>query len=345
MREELFISVVVPVHNGGTQLAACLDALDASTYTRRETIVADDCSTDESAELAAARGCEVVRLASRSGPAAARNRGAARARGDLIVFVDADVCIRPDTLSRFASIFRERPQLAAVFGSYDDAPPAQGFFAQYKNLFHHYVHQQGSARAETFWAGCGAVRREAFEASGGFDERRYPRPSIEDIELGIRMRRAGREIALAHDVEVRHLKRWTLLSLLRSDIRDRALPWSRLILESGAMVNDLNLRLADRVCAALAWAALALIACSILIPALIAPAVAALAVVLYINRRFYLFFLNKRGALFAARAFGMHLLYYLYSSAAFALCYARHALRRGSAARSVGRAAELSPDE
>ena len=343
-----FVSVVVPVYNGGAQLGACLDALLASNHEAREVIVADDCSTDGSAAEAAARGCEVVRLAARSGPAAARNRGAARARGALIVFVDADVQVRPDTLRRFASLFRERPRLAAAFGSYDDEPAAPGFFSQYKNLQHHYVHQHSSARAETFWAGCGAIRREALEAAGGFDERRYRRPSVEDIELGLRLRRAGREIALVHDIQVKHLKRWTLASLLRSDIFGRALPWSRLIVGSGALVNDLNLRVSDRLSAALAWAALALAVFSAAAPILLAPAVAALAAVLFINRRYYGFFLRSRGARFATGAFAMHLLYYLYGSAAFALCWGRHALRKGdggAAARFQRPAPELSPDE
>jgi hypothetical protein len=58
-----------------------------------------------------------------------------------------------------------------LFGCYDDAPAAQNFIAQFKNLLHSYTHQQGSQDATTFWAGCGVVRRTVFAAIGGF--RRY----------------------------------------------------------------------------------------------------------------------------------------------------------------------------
>ena len=62
--------------------------------------------------------------------------------------------------------------------------------SQYRNLLHHFVHQHGHAEASTFWAGCGAIRRAAFDAVGGFDAARFPRPSIEDIELGLSAPRA-----------------------------------------------------------------------------------------------------------------------------------------------------------
>ena len=94
----------------------------------------------------------------------------------------------------------------AVFGSYDDAPAAAGLVARYKNLYHHYVHQRSGASAQSFWAGCGAVRRSAFLAVGGFDEERYPRPSIEDIELGYRLTDAGYRIRFRPDLMVKHLK-------------------------------------------------------------------------------------------------------------------------------------------
>ncbi|HEU4594716.1 MAG TPA: glycosyltransferase family A protein, partial [Pyrinomonadaceae bacterium] len=263
VKSDVPLSVIVPVRDGGARLEQCLDALLASDFEPFELIVVDDGSTDGGASAAAccARGVEVVALARNSGPAAARNRGAERGRGSVLLFVDADVVVRPDTLARVAALFTERPEVAAVFGSYDDAPAARNFVSQYKNLQHHFVHQHASERAETFWAGCGAVRRAAFEAVGGFDERRYTKPSVEDIELGRRLRRAGFVIALDKGLQVKHLKRWTLPSLLRADIFDRALPWSRLILRDGGggMINDLNLRVRERACAALVGLAFVLL--------------------------------------------------------------------------------------
>jgi GT2 family glycosyltransferase len=326
---EPFVSVVVPVRDGAAHLPRCLDALVASDYARREIIVVDDASSDSSAEIATSRGALVLRLARQSGPAAARNHGAARARGDVLLFIDADVEVRRDTLTRVAAHFAADPTLAAVFGSYDDAPAEPNFASQFKNLFHHFTHQRSARRASTFWAGCGAIRREVFLVTGGFDARRFARPSVEDIELGYRLCRAGREIVLDRDVQVKHLKRWTLPTLWRADIRDRAVPWSRLIVAQGGMINELNLSYRDRVSAALVCLAALALAVGAFARALVAaspaPFVAAslvlLAVVVALNLGLYKSFFRLRGARFAVAACAMHLLYFLYGAATFAACW------------------------
>jgi GT2 family glycosyltransferase len=333
------LSVIIPVHNGGAHLPRCLDALGASDLKGYEVMVVDDGSTDGSGDVARARGFEVVRLDARRGPAAARNEGARRARAKLLLFIDADVLARADTLTRVERFFREHEEAAALFGSYDDAPDAQGFVSQYKNLAHHFVHQRSRADAETFWAGCGAVRREAFAAVGGFDETRYTRPSIEDIELGRRLRRRGFRITLDRGLQVKHLKRWTVASLLRADVSARALPWSRLILEEGSMPRDLNLRAGDRASAALACAslpALAFASALLLLPApfsslipskpllpalLICAAASMLAAVFVLNLPLLRFMRARRGTPFALASFAMLTLYYVYGACAFAFCY------------------------
>ena len=95
-----------------------------------------------------------------SGSASQACRAVAGSRtGQYLVFIDADVCVHQDTLVRFAERFTADPMLDAVMGSYDDAPAASNFLSQYKNLFHHYVHQTGDGEIRTFWSGCGAIRR------------------------------------------------------------------------------------------------------------------------------------------------------------------------------------------
>lgn len=345
------LSVIVPVRDGGAHLPRCLDALLAAGAARREVIVVDDASADGSAGAARSRGFEVVRLAECRGPAAARNRGARRARGNVLLFVDADVVVRPDTLARVEAFFGGRADVAALFGSYDDAPAAPGFISQYKNLAHHFIHQRARAEAETFWAGCGAVRRGAFEAVGGFDEARYARPSIEDIELGRRLRRAGFRIALDRGLQVKHLKRWTPASLLRADIFDRALPWSRLILEEGAMPRDLNLRASDRASGLLACASFGALACAALsLPAgahllsasLVGAAALFAAGVFVLNLALLRFMRARRGAGFALASFGALSLYYLYGACAFAFCCCERALRAARHSAAAGRRAEVA---
>jgi glycosyltransferase involved in cell wall biosynthesis len=340
MRSIPQLSVVVPVYNGGAQLTRCIEALRASDFSDREIIIVDDGSSDESAEAWRERGIKVIRLASRRGPAAARNCGASHARGQVILFVDADVVVQRSTLSSVAAFFREHERVAALFGSYDTKPAAENFVSQYKNLLHHFIHQRSSAEAETFWAGCGAIRREAFEAVGGFDERKYRKPSIEDIELGYRLRRKKFTIILDRHLQVKHLKRWTLSSLVRTDMLDRALPWSQLIIEDGWMINDLNLRMSDRISTALSGLAVALLILSYFHIALLVGMTAALTAIFLLNLRFFRFFRERRGVWFSVRAFAMLVLYYLYSGIVFTLVYCSHILRDAGRA---ARAAESGP--
>ena len=326
LTKQPFISVIIPAFNAGKYLELCLNAVRASSYSACEVLVVDDASTDDGAEICRRKEVKVLQLPRQSGPAAARNYGANRARGDVLFFVDADVLVRSDTVARMTEDFLNNPGVAAVFGSYDNNPAEKNFISQYKNLYHHFVHQQASHEAVTFWAGCGAIRRDVFDAVGGFDQNRYTEPSIEDIELGYRMRMMGYRILLDKELQVKHLKQWKMSSLIRADVLYRALPWSRLILESRQMVNDLNLQTSDRICAGLVGLSLSILTFSVLIPKLLYLIPVLLAFVLVLNYRLYKFFFKQRGLKFATLTFPLQLLYYFYSGTAFVLCWCQHLL-------------------
>lgn len=314
------LAVIIPVHNGGSDLRLCLQALARSTRPPDELLVVDDGSSDDSAEVAATSGAQVLPLGPPPrGPAKARNIAAKACSAEVLVFVDADVAVHADTLERMKAYLAANPEVAAVFGSYDDAPAAPGLVSRYKNLMHYYVHQHGRREASTFWSGCGAVRREAFQRAGGFPEH-YPEPSIEDIELGMRLRALGYRIWLCPEIQATHLKRWTLRSLLRSDIRCRALPWGRLIAHGGPLPNDLNLDTGNRVSAALAWAAMLCLIAGLWGPWAWSGAIAAWVAVCVINRHLYRLMARRGGAPLLAVALGLHWAYLLYSSAVLAYC-------------------------
>ncbi len=315
----MHLSVIIPVHDGGEELAQCLRALAASSRPADEVIVVDDASSDRSGETARELGARVVALAGHPrGPAGARNCGAAAAQGDVILFLDADVAVHPDTLAKITKLLDEEPEVSAVFGSYDAQPPGRTTVSLYKNLLHHYTHQQAQREASTFWAGCGAIRAVAFEEVGGFDER-YNRPSIEDIELGVRLRKAGRRIALAPDIQVTHLKRWTFTGLLRSDIRDRAIPWCQLILREHDLPNDLNLDTRSRLSALAVWTALLSLLGGIWFPWVLTLAALSLAALVCLQAGLYRLFVRQGGIAFAPGAIGLHAFYFLYSSLTFVL--------------------------
>jgi glycosyltransferase involved in cell wall biosynthesis len=319
-------SVIVPVHNGETYLRKALPALVASTRAPAEIIVVDDGSTDGTGDLARSFGATVVSLpGGPHGPAAARNRGAEEATGDILVFLDADVAVHTTTLERIADHFAVAPDVAALFGSYDDRPAEPGIVSRYKNLLHHFTHQHSRADAKTFWAGCGAIRREVFVECGGFDER-FRRPSIEDIDLGLRLCQAGHRIRSCPEIQATHLKRWTLAGLIHTDVFLRAIPWSRLILRSGSLADDLNTSRSSRYSALAAWVLAIALFAGAWLPWAFLGLLPALVILQVCNARLLALMYRCGGIRFAAAASILHLLYYLYGSLAFALIAAEHAI-------------------
>jgi glycosyltransferase involved in cell wall biosynthesis len=313
------LSVIVPVYNSTEDLKLCLAALAASAYKDFEVLVVDDGSTEKVRPLVDERGFDYVRINGPSGPARARNHGVGLVRSSHVVFIDADVCIHKDTLVRFASVFGSDPTIDAVIGSYDDSPAKPNFLSQYKNLFHHYVHQQSDGEIGTFWSGCGAIKRELFLSVGGFDEQRYRRPAIEDIELGTWLNAAGYKIVLDSKIKAKHLKRWTLGNLLKTDIFDRGIPWTRLMLRAGALANTLNVTFVQRFSVALAYLTLLSLVLTILWPPLLLGTLSLIVMVTLLNLDFYRFFLSRSGWWFTVRVVPLHWLYFWYCGFSFAI--------------------------
>ena len=280
------LTVVVPATNCPPTLDRCLDAIHRANDGPDQLVVVDRPSS--------------------SGPAEARNRGAAQATGDVLVFIDADVEVHPDAFERFREAFRTDPGLTAAFGAYDDDPERHGLVSDFRNLLHHHVHREGAGEAVTFWAGLGAVRREGFLAAGGFDDRRFPHASIEDIDLGMRLVASGGRIILDPGIQGKHLKRWTLTSMVQTDFVRRGSPWVRLLLSSDPAATTLNLGWRHRASAAASGAVV--LALLLRRPR---PAAVATICLIALNQEFYRLLLAKRGWRQAAAGIPLHLLHHL----------------------------------
>jgi glycosyltransferase involved in cell wall biosynthesis len=323
-----YISAIMPAYNCRAFIERSLAPLLAMQERGElcEIIVVDDGSTDGSAAAAASTGTRVIATGGRCGPGAARNLGARQAKGNILWFIDSDVVVHSDAAEHIRRALANTNYLA-VFGSYDDAPPAPNFLSQYKNLTHHYYHQTGRGEATTFWAGCGAVRSKAFLQTGGFDALRYSRPSIEDIELGYRLRAAGGQIRLIGELQGTHLKVWTLHGLLTTEIRDRALPWSFLLLNRGHAGDELNISVTERIRALIACLGALVLVMSIAglsswwIP------ISMLGMAFAANIELFTLFLRRNNLFFAIAGLLFHQVYYLYSTAAYCWCWAVNKVR------------------
>jgi GT2 family glycosyltransferase len=323
--------VIIPVHDRPEEIIECVAAVErAAAAVAAEILVVDDGSPDASYERLGALAARVLRLPQQAGPSAARNTGAAHARAELLLFVDSDVLLHADAIEKLLERFAANEAVDAWFGSYDAAPRAPGLVSQYRNLLHHYTHQHAEPEASTFWAGCGAVRREAFEAVGGFDE--GPDASaIEDIELGMRLIAAGYRVRVDPSIQGTHLKRWTLASMVKTDVWGRAIPWARLILRRGDLPNDLNVSRSQRLGVAATGVGVLSALGAPWSAAAGATALASLGLVLALNYGWLRFLVRERGLGFALGAIPLQLLYHLYSGASFAYAWIERALGFGRA--------------
>ena len=320
--KKLTISLIMPVYNGLGYIEKSLPPLirmkDRGDI--EEIIIVDDSSTDDTVDYVKSLGLKVIPSGGRLGPGAARNMAAEIVSGDIIWLVDADVIVHDDAVNYIFEAF-EQEGVVAVFGSYDEHPPAQNFLSQYKNLIHHFYHHRGRKEASTFWSGCGAVKKDKFLEQGGFDIEMYKRPSIEDIELGYRLIKAGGKILLIPEMLSTHMKEWRIVNLLHTEIFCRAIPWSRLMLNSTGIVNDLNVGASERIRAIIGCLFFLVILLSIMQILPWWSAIAYFAVAILINFDLFKLFLSRKGLIFSIAGMLYHQFYYLYSTCAFAWCW------------------------
>lgn len=318
------LAVIVPVRDGAGTLHACLEAILSAPGPTRELIVIDDRSCDGSADIAAALGVRTAKVVGGPGGcAAARNYGVEQTIADVLVFVDADVVIHSNALTRIFDFMSKSPTYAAVFGSYDARPENANFVSQYRNLLHHFTHQSGNPEAKTFWTGVGAVRRPVFQAVGGFPSDCH---GIEDIAFGLRLSDAGFRIRLDRQLLGTHLKAWTLRTMVATDTFVRAVPWSKLILSSGRMTNDLNTSVSNRLAVVLATSTVAFATLATISPTFRALAgllfLATLVADIYVLKQFW----KERGPAFTMGVVPLHFVHRLCSGIGFAIALTQHFL-------------------
>jgi GT2 family glycosyltransferase len=316
MTGQALVSVIIPVFNGDRTLRDCLEAVCRSTYRNVEVLVVDDHSTDGSPDVVRQFPCRLIQMEQNRGAAAARNRGAGLARGDLLVFLDADIVIEPDTLEKMVSVLCSRPDVSALFGSYQKDTIPTNFLSAYKNLLHHYTHQTSRTDAATFCGGFGAVRRDAFLQCRGFDESRR---SLEDIEFGYRLHRAGHKISLEKGIQVTHCKAYSFFGLIKSDVIHRAIPWTRIMLEKRIWRSDLNTKVTDVLGVLVAFLLLVSTPLLLLRPSTFFVLVLLTLLLVVLNRGFYGFVLREKGPSVAARTVVMHWCTYLCSGVGLAI--------------------------
>ena len=308
----LSVSIVVPVHDAGALLDDTLAAISASGLPREsyELIVVDDASTDKSVSVAARYADTLIRLkGQRRGAAYARNRGVDEARGELVAFVDADVRVRRDTLSKLMAILTADPSVAAVGASSDGTSPDGGVATHYWNLVKQFGSQRHAGFGTQFSASCGVVRRSTLLNAGMFNEWLFRDAGIEDLELGQRLHKAGHRVLLSGDVAVSNMRRHPVREVLGT-------AWSRSVMlmrtvgyrESRvhARGHEVHALRSAQGIVALMLAALVMKVAVVRHVHWMESVAVALGVLVIANFEIFRFFLRRRGPVFAVAAMPLH---------------------------------------
>src|SRR5499425_978232 len=219
------ISVVMPVYNAATTLAECLTRLCTSTFGDFEIVIVDDGSTDQSRAIAENFPVRIVPTSGRVGPAAARNLGARMATGEVLFFIDSDVMVRPDTLGLLAESF-EAGDVDGLCGVQAAQMRYTNLASQYKNMWMRWTYLRQTGDVPLFYTTAAAIRREAFLRVGGFDQG-YATPNVEDTAFGQKLARLGVRVRVHPDLEVEHVKAYSIRGMLRTDFM-RAVSLTRL---------------------------------------------------------------------------------------------------------------------
>jgi glycosyltransferase involved in cell wall biosynthesis len=306
----LFVSIIIPVYNAEKTVGDCLKSVFTSEYKNFEVVLVDDNSTDDSLSIATPYHCKVVRMKENVGPAGARNRGAEASRGEILFFLDSDIIIERNTIEQTVRSFQGRLNISALFCSYQKNTVSSNFYSEYKNFVHHYTHQNSLEDAATFCGGFGAIKREPFFKFGGFDENYR---SLEDMEFGYRLHEAGCEIYLNKQIQVTHCKNYTFVTLIKSDVLNRAIPWTNLMLHRKIFRSDLNVKINNVLSVPVAFLVLFNLPLIYFLPKSAFVFLLLCGLFLLLNERFFRFVLKERGTKFTIKTILMNWFSYLYS--------------------------------
>ena len=208
------ISVIIPVYNGEKTLARCLTSLESQTVPRDkyEIIVVDDGSKDNTRKVAEGFSVDVVSQKNQ-GPAAARNLGVKTAKGDTVLFIDADCEATPDWIDEMTNIFRN-PEIVGGKGIYKTHQKeiiARFVQIEYEERYERMKRYPYIDFIDTYSAG---FRRDVFLSYGGYNTS-FPTASVEDQEFSFRLGKANLKMVFNPNAIVYHKHKSSLTGYLK----------------------------------------------------------------------------------------------------------------------------------
>jgi len=208
------LSIVIPAFNSEETLGICISSIRNSTFDNYKIIVVDDGSTDLTRAKAMTLADSCLIHQTNRGRSAARNTGAIAAEANVVVFIDSDVIVKSNSLTIIAEYFSRYPKVDAITGLLAKEHPNSNYFSQYKNLYMHYTFRQLPERCIAFLYGSIHAIRKHEIIPYGTDVK-----IADDTALGQRLVEQGKTISFVKELEVIHLKKYSLQSFVLNDFR------------------------------------------------------------------------------------------------------------------------------
>ncbi|RJQ45322.1 MAG: glycosyltransferase [Gaiellales bacterium] len=235
------VSVLIPVYNGALTMPPVLEALYRSTYTNFEVVVVNDCSPDNSLEVLASLAerypHRLIDFKENQGVSKARNAAAREARGEIILFIDSDCIVLPDTIALCVERLQEG-ECISVGGAYTLDPWDKDFFSIFQSIYIHHAETKVE-HPDYIATHCMAIRKETFDEFGGFLEDYFigQEASVEDVELSHRLIEAGHKLCRPREIMVQHMFRFDLKRSVKNAIK-KSKYWTMYSLFKGDLMND-----------------------------------------------------------------------------------------------------------
>ncbi len=214
------VSVLIPVYNAAETITPVLDALYGSDFKDFEAVLVHDHSTDDTGavlkELAKKYPFRLFEFPENRGVSKARNAAAREARGEILLFIDADCILLPETIGRCVEALR-RGEYTCVGGAYTRDAWDDDFFSNFQSLYIHHVETKAN-KPDYIATHCMAIPKKIYDEFGGFKEDYFigHAASVEDVELSHRLLHAGHKLIRPADIQVQHMFRFTLGKSVRN---------------------------------------------------------------------------------------------------------------------------------
>lgn len=209
-------SVVTPVYNAAKTLVPMIEALLRLDPPPRAIYLVDDGSTDGSPDIVQRYpAVTCVPLSINRGPGHARNVGARIADTELLLMIDSDCYIDPDTFHTAYARLASTQRLAGIMGVPVRETPPGPFAGVFKNYWYHLEFKEWGDPPRTLYGSLFLIRRDAYLSVGGFDES-FGRIPCEDAEFYFRLVQAGHVFERRMDFLFIHHKSMTLRQLIHT---------------------------------------------------------------------------------------------------------------------------------